>query len=128
MSSTISLGSFKWSHLLIDKDKSNKLLDLHPHTDDGFVHVVGGLLYDESGRIYLHHDARKNEFLLPGGKVELEESYEEALTRELKEELDIDILSWKYLSSVKYIWGGVRRCFHMFEIDDYSGIPINNES
>ena len=50
---------------MIDEDKINKLLPCHPHTDDGFVHVVGGVVYDESGRIYLHHNAKLNEFLFP---------------------------------------------------------------
>jgi NADH pyrophosphatase NudC (nudix superfamily) len=36
---------------------------------------------------------------LPGGFVDYEEGLEEALTREVKEELNIDIKQWKYLSS-----------------------------
>ena len=123
----ICLGSFKWSHLFLNEEKNTRLLQIHPHTQDGFIHVVGGLVYDDQGRIYLHHNALYNEFLLPWGKVEFWETYEQALTRELKEELDIEVHKMNYLSSVKYIAGGVRRCFHMFEIQDYSGIPINNE-
>lgn len=127
MSDMICLGSFKWSHLLLDTQKQSKLLELHPHTTDGFIHVVGGLVSDEYGRIYLHHNALANEFLLPGGKLEFNETYEEALMRELKEELDIQVERMRHVSSVKYIIGGLRRCFHMFDVEEYTGIPVNNE-
>lgn len=38
----------------------------------------------------------------PGGKVNINESNEEALIREIKEELNIDINVEKYLANVKY--------------------------
>jgi len=35
---------------------------------------------------------KENYFLLPGGKVEKGESYEQAMIRELKEEMNIDVV------------------------------------
>lgn len=128
MSQEICLWSFKWSHLILNQEKYEHLLTKYPHTDDGFIHVVAWVVTDEAGRIYLHHNAKLNEFLLPWWKVERWETYEQALIRELKEELNIEILDYTHLSSVKYIAGWARRCFHMFQVKHYTGTPINNES
>lgn len=127
MSNIFCLWSLKWSHLIINQEKYAALLQKHPHTQDGYIHIVGAILTDETGRIYMHHNAKLNEFLLPWWKVEIWESFEEALVRECKEELNIDIEDMTHLSSVKYIAGWVRRCFHMFQVHTYTGIPINNE-
>lgn len=58
--------------------------------------VVMGLLFDFSGKILI---AKRNPqkrygglWEFPGGKVEAGESYEEALVREIREELDAEIL------------------------------------
>lgn len=125
---SICLGSFKWSHLISDKDKESYLLDHYEHTDDGFIHVVWWIVTDISWKIYLHHNAKLNEFLLPGGKVDLWESLEDALRRELQEELDINTIRYRYISWVKYMGMWCKWCFHTFIIDEYDGIPLNNES
>ena len=38
----------------------------------------------------------------PGGKIELEETREDALVREIKEELELDINNLEYLTTVEY--------------------------
>lgn len=126
--SSLCLWSFKWSHLIINTEKYQYLLDTHPHTDDGFIHVVWWIVKNSEGKIYLHHHTRLNEFMLPWGKVEQGESFDQALCRELKEELDIDIVSHHYLSSIKYIVSWKKRCFLIFIVDEYQWIPINNDS
>ncbi len=60
------------------------------------VHVAAALLFD-NGKIFAAkrgdspyaYVAHKYEF--PGGKIEIGESGEDAVTRELKEELDLDV-------------------------------------
>ena len=44
----------------------------------------------------------ENMWEFPGGKMELGETQEEALTREIKEELELDIDISKYLTTVDY--------------------------
>lgn len=123
----ICLWSFKWSHLIVDPIKYNKLLKIHPSTEDWFIHVVWWIIKDSEWKIYLHHNAKLNEFMLPWGKVEEWESFEDAIKRELKEELNIDILDFHKISSVKYIsW--CKWCFHTFVVDTYTWTPINNDS
>lgn len=48
-------------------------------------------LFIDDGRILAMHDERSPYFYLPGGRVELGERAEDALMREVKEELGIDV-------------------------------------
>lgn len=73
-------------------------------TDDGLVHVVKALIKDEQGRYLTFLDTRRDFRTLPGGKVDTWETKEQSLKRELKEELNVDIISSTYIWSRKYIW------------------------
>jgi len=79
----------------------------HEYTEDGCVHVVGCIIKDPEGKIYVHHNALKNEFFFPGGKVDTGETVEQASVRELQEELELNITikDVKRLSSMKVIHG-----------------------
>ncbi len=44
----------------------------------------------------------KDMWEFPGGKIEAEETKEEALIREIKEELELDINNLEYLTTVEY--------------------------
>jgi len=52
---------------------------------------VGPILYDDSGKIFLMTSPKWKGWLVSGGKIEEGESYEEALRREIREELSIEI-------------------------------------
>lgn len=125
---SICLGSLKWSNFVINKEKYQQCLQEYSHTEDGYIHTVWAIVYDKQDRIYLHHNAQKNEFFLPRWKVEIGETFEQAVMREMKEELNIDVKKCVYLSSIKYIIGWVYWCFHTFVVEEYEGIPINNMS
>ena len=68
------------------------MVDTYSHSDDDCIDIVGALIKDNTGAYYLHHKVKENYFLLPGGKVEKGESYEQAMIRELKEEMNIDVV------------------------------------
>lgn len=61
---------------------------------------------------------------LPGGFVELNESLEEALLREVKEELDIDIKIIDYLSSYPHKYANDKPSLPMVFIAEYAGGTI----
>ena len=50
----------------------------------------------------------------PGGKIELGETREEALIREIKEELELDINNLEYLTTVEYDYPKFHLTMHCF--------------
>lgn len=56
----------------------------------------------------------ENMWEFPGGKMEPEETQEEALTREIKEELELDIDISKYLTTVEYDYPNFHLKMHCF--------------
>ena len=64
--------------------------------------VVGGLIYKKSQMLACQRSQHKDQaglWEVPGGKVELGESYPEALKRELKEELDLDVVVQNHIAT-----------------------------
>ncbi len=74
--------------------------------------AVGALITDEEGRLLVtvrKGEPAKGTWDLPGGFVDPGESVEEAVRREIKEELGLDIVSARYFCSFanRYEFGGV---------------------
>lgn len=95
------------------------------------VHVVAGVLRDTRGRILL---ARRTEgrdlagaWEFPGGKVEPGESPNQALRRELHEELGIDIGNAEPLISVPQRYANKSIVLDVYSIQSYSGKPKGRE-
>ena len=57
----------------------------------------------------------------PGGKLERGESIEQALVRELKEELDISVISAIPLITVKHQYPEIAVQLHVFLVEQFSG-------
>jgi 8-oxo-dGTP diphosphatase len=111
------------------------------------VHVAVGVItrvYGEGGRQYFltkrleqAHQGGKWEF--PGGKVEKEETVAQALARELKEEVAIDILSCQPLIKIEHTYFGKGLdqegnknadksvCLDVFIVDNFLGEPSAQE-
>jgi len=113
------------------------------------VHVAVGVItrVDENGspeyfltkRLAKAHQGGKWEF--PGGKVEKDETVAQALARELKEEVAIDILSCQPLIKIEHTYPGKvvgnnsqgsegaakRVCLDVFIVDNFIGEPTAQE-
>lgn len=69
--------------------------------------AVAAIITNERGDILLAvrgRDPFKGAFDLPGGFVDIGERAEEALIREVKEELNLDVIAYQYLSSFPNIY------------------------
>lgn len=95
------------------------------------IDVAAAAIVDDQGRVLLAlrqahlHQGGKWEF--PGGKFEHGETAEAALSRELHEELDITVKSYRPLISVlhHYLEKSVR--LHVFLVSEFSGYPKGKE-
>jgi len=104
------------------------------------IHVAVGVIisineqkqtqYFLTKRLAEAHQGGKWEF--PGGKVEKGESVAQALARELKEEIDIEVLTCIPLTVINHTYheesGGDKQvCLEVFVVDNYIGEPMAQE-
>lgn len=95
------------------------------------IHVVAGVIQDARGRILL---ARRTEtrdmpglWEFPGGKREPGESSEDALVRELQEELGIEAQVGEWLMEVPQLYPDKRLRLEVRRIDGWKGQPRGRE-
>ncbi|MFT4247519.1 MAG: Nudix family hydrolase [Pseudomonas sp.] len=95
------------------------------------IHVVAGVIQDARGRILL---ARRTEtrdmpglWEFPGGKREPGESSEQALVRELQEELGIEAEVGEWLMEVPQLYPDKRLRLEVRRIDGWKGQPRGRE-
>ena len=95
------------------------------------VHVAVAVIVNDKGEacISLRHQHAHQGGLweFPGGKVEPGETVEKALTREIKEELGLDILSSRPLMRVKHDYGDKSVCLHVQKISGFRGTAVGLE-
>lgn len=95
------------------------------------VHVAVGVIINGHGEILIsrrHTDSHQGglwEF--PGGKVETGESVVEALQRELREELGIEIHASRSLLEVRHDYADKQVLLDVWLIDQYSGQAVGRE-
>lgn len=91
------------------------------------IRVVAAVI-EMNGKIFCgQRGSNKHEYLshkweFPGGKIELNESHEEALIREIREELDIEISVLKHLITVSHQYPDFE-----IEMDTFLCKQINGE-
>lgn len=66
-------------------------------TSHKVIHKVGAIILDENNRMLAVHkrDKPARQLIVPGGKIDKNETHEEALRRELREELRVELNSYK---------------------------------
>jgi len=93
--------------------------------DIKYLHVAVGVIKDKAGNILisLRHDKAHQGGLweFPGGKVEVGESVEQALKRELKEELDILVDKISPLIQIKHHYTDINVLLDVWTVTEFSG-------
>ena len=94
--------------------------------------IVAAVIFDENeNRVFITkrlptaHQAGFWEF--PGGKVEENEENEQALLRELKEELGIDVVKYQELCSFDYDYPNKPLHFTFYIVNKFNGNPYGRE-
>jgi len=95
------------------------------------IQVAIAVIINDNDEIFIsrraadQHQGNKWEF--PGGKVETNESVEDALRREIKEELGIEVHSQNHLIDITHEYETKTVKLEVFEIRDWSGKPTGME-
>lgn len=68
--------------------------------------IVGALIFNQEGKIFLMTSPKwKGEYVIPGGHIELGETIDQALKREIKEETNLDVYGIKFIMLQEFVFG-----------------------
>lgn len=91
------------------------------------VHVAVGVIFNDLNQVLLAkrpdnlHQGGKWEF--PGGKVENDETTSQALIRELKEEVNLNVISTMPLMTISHDYSDKQVLLDIHCVKDFSGEP-----
>lgn len=96
--------------------------------------TVGALIFNPQGKFFLMRSHKwRDKWIIPGGHIELGESFEQALKRELKEETGPDIYDIEFISFQEFIFDKAfwkKRHFIFFDFScktDSTEVKLNSE-
>lgn len=101
-------------------------MDLTLKTEEGYFNYRVAAVIVNDGKILAQRNTKTNEYYLPGGRVTFGETSEEALLREIKEELKIDIADYRPLWLNECFFVECVKNFH--EIGTYYLVDISKTS
>ncbi len=95
------------------------------------IHVAVGVVFNEQQQVLValrpHHADQGNLWEFPGGKVEVGETAEQALKRELYEEVGITIISAKPLLTIEHQYPNKKVFLDVWQVLIYEGEPYAKE-
>jgi len=95
-----------------------------------FIDIAVGILKKQN-KICLSlrqkHQSHANHWEFPGGKKEVNETIEQALVREFKEELAVETQAWQKLIEIPWHYEKVSVRLHVYQTDSFTGEPVGNE-
>lgn len=90
------------------------------------INVAVGILEDAQGRVLVGQrtvkDAYFNKWEFPGGKLEQGESAEQALVRELSEELGVDVKKMNALTTIEHDYPDRHVKLMVFRVTAFDGV------
>lgn len=95
------------------------------------IDIVNGLLLRDGHVLMAHRSAfRKNypdSWSFPGGHVEAAETLDQALARELSEEICVNVKAWSFLRRFDDVSRPLNKpvTFHFFKVEEWDGNPVN---
>lgn len=93
--------------------------------------VVVGIVFNEHHEILIAqrtaNQSHAGYWEFPGGKVEIGETLEDALIRELQEEVHIKPLAMSLLETIEYDYGNQFVQLNFFRVEKFSGIAHGAE-
>ncbi len=96
------------------------------------IDVAVGILLQSNGKILLAQRPKGKIYAgyweFPGGKIEKGETVQQALTRELQEELGITVLSSQAWCCMEHTYSHAHVRLHCFIVTDWQGNPTPCES
>ena len=99
----------------------------YENTTDNFTHVVDCVIKQVEGdKILMQYHKRWQCYVFPWGKVDKWSDITSTIKREIKEECDLDVITYKELWSFKKIIKWRPHCMHMVELE-VSGEAKNME-
>lgn len=104
---------------------------IQPDAIQKIVHVAVGVIYSPTHQVLICwrdaslHQGNRHEF--PGGKVEAGETPQQALARELAEELNIEIRSVIRAQQLRYSYPEKTVCLHVFKVTHFVGEAVGQQ-
>ena len=96
-----------------------------PNIAPELIHVAVGIIFNASDEVLIAlRDEDKHQgglWEFPGGKVEAGESVTEALSRELQEELNLQVLDSSPLLEIEHNYGDKQVKLDVWQVDEFRG-------
>jgi len=96
------------------------------------IEVVAAVIFRGGKVLCVQRPANAREYIskkweFPGGKVELFENHEQAIKREIREELDVEIENLEYFTTVEHTYPDFHLVMHAYTCSILKGEPVLKE-